>query len=553
MLVTATNTAGTNQAASSPTNTIPAVSQPPLNNQPPTVTGTATVGNQLTATAGSWSGSPTPTFTYQWQDCDTNGANCSPISGATNTTYTITNQDIGFTIEVLVTATNTAGTNQAASSPTNTIPAVSQPPLNNQPPTVTGTATVGNQLTATAGSWSGSPTPTFTYQWQDCDTNGANCSPISGATNTTYTITNQDIGFTIEVLVTATNTAGTNQAASSPTNTIPAVSQPPLNNQPPTVTGTATVGNQLTATAGSWTGSPTPTFTYQWQDCDTNGANCSPISGATNTTYTITNQDIGFTIEVLVTATNTAGTNQAASNPTNTIPAPAPTTPVLDNFNRANGAAGGNWSLLKSSGFAKMNVSGNTAVDSLDQPVRLELLGPGNLWARRRSLRDDRELDGRRHGADRRPRHSRKHILRVFRLRLRYGGVVDHPHRQRRNPGHPCLRRHPTARRRRQVRDQDRWLDHTSAPLHAHRRLGPGSHLQHSIRHDPLYGGRPDRARIPSRRLRRFRRRQHLDERMDRPPHHDGVFHTFHRFHRVSTASGYCDILRRQREKNLHA
>src|SRR4029077_18408110 len=106
------------------------------------------------------------------------------------------------------------------------------------------------------------------------------------------------------------------------------------------------------------------TFTYQWQDCDTNGANCTPISGATNTTYTITNNDIGSTIEVLVTATNTAGTTQAASAPPATIPAAAPTTPVLDNFNRVNGAAGGNWSLLKSSGFAKMNVSGNTSVDS---------------------------------------------------------------------------------------------------------------------------------------------------------------------------------------------
>ena len=264
------------------------------------------------------------------------------------------------------------------------------------------------------------------------------------------------------MLVTATNTAGTNQAASSPTNTIPAVSQPPLNNQPPTVTGTATVGNQLTATAGSWTGSPTPTFTYQWQDCDTNGANCSPISGATNTTYTITNQDIGFTIEVLVTATNTAGTNQAASSPTNTIPAPAPTTPVLDNFNRANGTAGGNWSLLKSSGFAKMNVSGNTAVDSSTSQYAW------NYWTTA-TFGPDAEAyvtianstggDTVRIGARVTPG---QHILRVFRLRLRDGGVVDHPHRQRRNPGHPCLRRHTTARRRRQVRDQDRRLDRTA-------------------------------------------------------------------------------------------
>jgi hypothetical protein len=40
------------------------------------------------------------------------------------------------------------------------------------------------------------------------------------------------------------------------------------------------------------------------------------------------------------------------------------TTPVLDNFNRANGGAGANWSLIRPTGFASMNVSGNAAVDS---------------------------------------------------------------------------------------------------------------------------------------------------------------------------------------------
>ena len=38
---------------------------------------------------------------------------------------------------------------------------------------------------------------------------------------------------------------------------------------------------------------------------------------------------------------------------------------MLDNFNRANGSAGSNWSLIKSgTSFASMNVSGNAAVDA---------------------------------------------------------------------------------------------------------------------------------------------------------------------------------------------
>jgi hypothetical protein len=37
---------------------------------------------------------------------------------------------------------------------------------------------------------------------------------------------------------------------------------------------------------------------------------------------------------------------------------------VLDAFNRANGGAGSNWSLIRPTGFATINVSNNAAVDS---------------------------------------------------------------------------------------------------------------------------------------------------------------------------------------------
>ena len=45
----------------------------------------------------------------------------------------------------------------------------------------------------------------------------------------------------------------------------------------------------------------------QWQDCDAGGANCTPISGATGSVYTVALADAGFTIEVVATATNSAG------------------------------------------------------------------------------------------------------------------------------------------------------------------------------------------------------------------------------------------------------
>jgi hypothetical protein len=53
---------------------------------------------------------------------------------------------------------------------------------------------------------------------------------------------------------------------------------PPVNTVAPAVSGTATVGQTLSSTTGTWTGLPTPTFTYQWQRAGSN------ISGATSST-----------------------------------------------------------------------------------------------------------------------------------------------------------------------------------------------------------------------------------------------------------------------------
>ena len=88
----------------------------------------------------------------------------------------------------------------------------------------------------------------------------------------------------------------------------------PVNTVAPVVSGTATVGQTLSTTNGTWTGTPTPTFAYQWQ----RGA--SNIGGATSSTYVIQSADIGSTIRCVVTATNTVGSASANSNSTIAVP-----------------------------------------------------------------------------------------------------------------------------------------------------------------------------------------------------------------------------------------
>jgi hypothetical protein len=88
----------------------------------------------------------------------------------------------------------------------------------------------------------------------------------------------------------------------------------PVNTVAPVISGTTTLGSVLTTTNGTWTAKPAATFTYQWKR---NGSN---IVGATNSTYTIVNDDGTTNITCEVTATNDFGSASATSN-TLAIPA----------------------------------------------------------------------------------------------------------------------------------------------------------------------------------------------------------------------------------------
>jgi hypothetical protein len=99
-------------------------------------------------------------------------------------------------------------------------------PQNTAAPAVSGTVVVGQTLTAGTGTWLNFPV-TYAYQWQRCDSAGANCAPITGATSQTYLLTSSDVGFTLEVTVGASSVYGTTTAASAPTIVVPPESPPP--------------------------------------------------------------------------------------------------------------------------------------------------------------------------------------------------------------------------------------------------------------------------------------------------------------------------------------
>jgi hypothetical protein len=316
VVVTAANAYGAASAPSPGTATVVG-GQAPTNSALPSISGTPKEGQTLTISTGTWSGSPT-SFAYQWQDCNTSGGSCVNVTGATGLTYNLGAGDVGHTIRAIVTAANAGGSTSASSAATATV--LPLPPVNASPPWISGTAQEGHTLTASSGTWSGAPT-SYAFRWQDCNSTGASCTTISGASASSYTVAASDVGHSVSVTVTATNAAGSASATSAITAVVTKgeASEGKLANTaaPAMKSGQVTQGVPLSlASTGTWSEAPTA-VAYQWEQCVVSAANalvepaCTPIAGATEATYTPAAADAGYSIRARVIAHNGAKSGSA--------------------------------------------------------------------------------------------------------------------------------------------------------------------------------------------------------------------------------------------------
>jgi hypothetical protein len=299
-----------------------AVGGPPANTTAPHITGTAKQADKLTEHHGSWLNAVS-SYKYQWERCNSSGNSCSSISGATHSTYTLSVHDVGHRIRVKETAVNASGDSESATSgATSTV--LPSPPTIVSVPTISANASepfeVGVVATEVHGTWSPAPdNPTsYSYQWEACDSSGANCAPIAGATAQTYTLLYDEIGQTLRVEETATDSGGSSAPAVS-AQTL--VVQPPTPTilQPPSINGTLIVGDTLDEVQALWLNDPA-TYAYQWFRCSADGINCVAIAGATASMYTLTPADGFHTIAVQETASNGGGTSAPSiSKPTGEV------------------------------------------------------------------------------------------------------------------------------------------------------------------------------------------------------------------------------------------
>jgi hypothetical protein len=198
------------------------------------------------------------------------------------------------------------------------------PPVNIDPPTITGTPRVGEALTAQNGTWENMPT-TFRYRWLRCNALGNSCVLLA-ADGRTYRVAQADVGRTLRVRVTAVNADGATNARSEQTAVVTSSAPPLTNTSRPTITGEARVGQELTASEGTWSGNPT-SFGFQWQRCDADSLICASVVGATGRTYGVRLADLGFRLRVEVTARADDRTGTATSNATAIV---VPTTPITN-------------------------------------------------------------------------------------------------------------------------------------------------------------------------------------------------------------------------------
>jgi len=271
----------------------------------PAVSGSAVAGDQLLASAGTWANSPTA-YAYLWEACTSKGKSCKAITGATESSYTPADSQAGSTLRVTVTASNSAGAATADSAVTAVVKLAA--PQEEAPPTITGEAREGAQLSASPGTWSGTQPISYSYEWLRCS--AASCSEVGSGP--AHTAAEADVGFTLEVKVVASNSQGTATATSAATASVDG--NAPSEVSAPAIAG-ASEGSTAVVSPGSWQGTGPISYTYSWQECapsdpeapSSTPVDCMPIPSAGSSTLAVPGSVVGGYLVAEITASNAWG------------------------------------------------------------------------------------------------------------------------------------------------------------------------------------------------------------------------------------------------------
>jgi large repetitive protein len=243
-----------------------------------TITGSGRVGEALTLDGPDWNfPANTVNTTYQWL------RDGGPIGGQSALTYTVTDADRGRQISVRATGTRD-GYRTGTTTSNIIVGAAGNSPVATTDVVIDGSGKVGTTLTSIPPTWD-SPSVTTSYQWR---VDGAG---VGGATQSTYVVRPEDLGKTITLAATGTRT-GYDPGTSTSGGIVAKAGDPAVATTDVDINGpNAHTGSTWTVTAPTWNVSGVSTG-YQWF------RDANPISGATGTSYRLTDTDIGTSVTV---------------------------------------------------------------------------------------------------------------------------------------------------------------------------------------------------------------------------------------------------------------
>jgi hypothetical protein len=263
-----------------------------------TISGVMSQGETLTATNTLADLDGIGTISYQWQ------MGGIDITGATNDTYVLTQDEVGKNITVVASYTDGYGAQESLTSASSTVANLNDDPTGSV--TISGVMSQGETLTATNTLADLDGLGTVGYQWQ------GNGFDITGATNDTYVLTQDEVGKNITVVASYTDDHGTVESvtSSSPTSSVANTNDNPTGSL--TISGIAAQGETLTAVSSLADLDGLTTLNYQWQ---VDGVD---ISGATTNTYLLTQSEVGKNLTVTASYTDGYSTAQSITSSSTT-------------------------------------------------------------------------------------------------------------------------------------------------------------------------------------------------------------------------------------------
>ena len=280
----------------------------------PSIAGSAVQGASLAASTGTWSGSPT-SYAYSWMDCDSSGANCATIAGATGATDTLVASDVAHTVRVAVTATDDRGSVTSQSAPTSLVKAA--PALDTQPPGApSGLATTFIAQSSVTLSWNASSDNVGVTGYDVF----LDAVPVGSTSQTSYAFSGLSCAMSYTLGVDAHDAAGNRSAVSTLIVTTTPCSDTSPPSAPTNLSESAATTSSITA---GWTAS-TDNVRVTGYRVFLDGS----LLGTTATTsYSFSGLACGTSHQVVVDAHDAAGNNSAqaaATMATAVCPPPPP-------------------------------------------------------------------------------------------------------------------------------------------------------------------------------------------------------------------------------------